>query len=38
MTCKHGEVIDDSDPPSAHETWKNRGEMTPILAILVENT
>lgn len=37
MTCMHGVVEETDDPPRAYEKWKNKGEMNPILAILVEN-
>jgi len=37
MTCKHGQLL--ATPSAPHSPrWKERGEMTPILAILVENS
>jgi hypothetical protein len=38
MTCKHGQVEEAGEQPSAYEKWKDKGDMNPVLAILVENT
>jgi hypothetical protein len=37
MRCKHGELDLTSGPPPAGERWKDKGQMTPVLAILVSN-
>ena len=37
MTCKHGEVRDTSRATRTGERWKDKGEMNPVLAILVKN-
>ena len=37
MTCKHGEVQGKDAPISLGEKWKDKGDMNPVLAILVKN-
>lgn len=37
MVCKHGELEQRGEPPSAYPKWKDKGDMTPVLAILVKN-
>jgi hypothetical protein len=37
MTCKHGEVESASEPAIPYAKWKNKGDMNPVLAILVKN-
>ncbi len=37
MTCMHGVIEETDGQPSAYEKWKDKGEMNPIMAILVEN-
>ena len=37
MTCKHGEVQGKDAPISLGEKWKDKGDMNPVLAILLKN-
>jgi len=37
MTCKHGEVQDTRTLTPLRLKWKDKGEMNPVLAILVKN-
>ena len=37
MICKHGQVEDTAEQSSTYEKWKDKGAMTPVLAILVKN-
>lgn len=37
MECRHGLVEHDDEQPSSYEKWKDQGDMTQVLAILVKN-
>jgi hypothetical protein len=37
MTCRHGEQRGVTQPAPAVERWKEQGEMTDVLAVLVKN-
>lgn len=37
MVCRHGEKPDRTVVAPLSEKWKDKGELTPVLAILIEN-
>jgi hypothetical protein len=37
MTCKHGEVKGAAPATLLAEKWRDKGDMNPVLAILVKN-
>ena len=37
MSCRHSEVKDAAPAVILREKWRDKGEMSPVLAILVQN-